>query len=260
VIVEIDPRRLTSAAIPAEDQPPLPVDPDRMKIRQSAAQLLEVIAGRHPQVLVGVASSIICNLRNSRLSRSAGMFRDRVSSTKKARSQSSRKLTITRLASSSWSYVPLNGTYGKCRPWSRAIPRLCPSRREDMLDLVLSLRPPRDWRASDGARFEIHVEKARGLHGDATDPIEARLETDVIGNPRWSWRPVNESELARVAALLKGGLTVPGLSAALQMSFPTSTELDTRRAIAISSFPTVMRSTTASTIGRLQSVTFLNQD
>ena len=52
----------------------------------------------------------------------------------------------------------------------------------------------------------MHFDKERGLHGDATDPIEARLETDEIGNPRWSWRPVNESELERVAALLKDGL------------------------------------------------------
>jgi hypothetical protein len=80
------------------------------------------------------------------------------------------------------------------------------SQREDMLDIVLSLRPPRDHKPSDGARFEIHFEKARGLHGEATNPIEARLETDANGNPRWNWRPVNESELQRVAALLKDGL------------------------------------------------------
>jgi putative DNA primase/helicase len=80
------------------------------------------------------------------------------------------------------------------------------SRREDVLDTVLALRRPSDWRVRDGARFEIHFEKARGLHGDAVDPIEARLETDAGGNPRWSWKPVNESELQRVAALLKDGL------------------------------------------------------
>src|SRR5260370_23339612 len=50
VIVEIEPRRLASAAIPSEDQPPLPIDADRVEVRQSAVQLLEVIAGRHAQV------------------------------------------------------------------------------------------------------------------------------------------------------------------------------------------------------------------
>jgi putative DNA primase/helicase len=81
-----------------------------------------------------------------------------------------------------------------------------PSQREDMLDLVLALRPPADYQPRDGARFEIHFEKARGLHGDAVMPIEARLETDTNGLARWSRRPVQDGELGRVAALLKGGL------------------------------------------------------
>src|SRR5690242_6857647 len=41
------------AAVPPKDQPPLTVAADRVEPRQIAAQLLEVIAGRHPQVLVG---------------------------------------------------------------------------------------------------------------------------------------------------------------------------------------------------------------
>src|SRR5271154_437317 len=43
VIVQINPVRLAALAIPAENQPPLLI----------AAQLLEVIAGRHAQVLIG---------------------------------------------------------------------------------------------------------------------------------------------------------------------------------------------------------------
>src|SRR5437660_4263265 len=53
VVVEIDAFCLASAAVPMEDQPPLAVDADRVEPRQIAAQLLEVIAGRHPQVLIG---------------------------------------------------------------------------------------------------------------------------------------------------------------------------------------------------------------
>ena len=41
------------------------------------------------------------------------------------------------------------------------------NRREDVLDLVMALRQPADWHPSDGARFEIHFEKTRGLKGDA---------------------------------------------------------------------------------------------
>ena len=63
-----------------------------------------------------------------------------------------------------------------------------------------------DYQPQDGARFEIHFEKARGLYGDAVDPIEARLETDQAGVARWSWRPVQLGQLERVAALLRQGL------------------------------------------------------
>src|SRR5258708_2929278 len=52
VVVEIDTFCLASAAVPPEDQPPLAVDADRVEPCQIAAQLLEVIAGRRPQVLI----------------------------------------------------------------------------------------------------------------------------------------------------------------------------------------------------------------
>jgi hypothetical protein len=45
VVVEIDACRFTSAAIPFEDEPPLLVDADRMKVGQLAAQFFEMIAG-----------------------------------------------------------------------------------------------------------------------------------------------------------------------------------------------------------------------
>jgi len=53
---------------------------------------------------------------------------------------------------------------------------------------------------------ELHVEKARGLAGAVLDPIEARLSLDDEGRTRWSWGPVDEQDLHRVAALLRQGL------------------------------------------------------
>ena len=55
------------------------------------------------------------------------------------------------------------------------------NRREDVLDLVMALKRPADHQPKDGARFEIHFEKARGLYGEAVEPIEARIETDAVG-------------------------------------------------------------------------------
>ncbi len=92
------------------------------------------------------------------------------------------------------------------------------SRREDVLDIVMALRRPADYRPRQGARFEIHFEKTRGLYGEATEPIEARLETDVQGVARWSWRAAGQSNLERVAGLLKAGLSAARAARLLGLS------------------------------------------
>jgi len=83
------------------------------------------------------------------------------------------------------------------------------NRREDVLDLVLALRRPDDYTPSEGARLEIHFEKARGLFGDAVEPIEARLDPDGGDAPdgaRWTWQPARTDKLTQLVALLKDGL------------------------------------------------------
>lgn len=49
------------------------------------------------------------------------------------------------------------------------------SRKEDVLDSVVSLRRPIDYDASQGARFEVHFGKARGFWGEDAEPFEAML-------------------------------------------------------------------------------------
>jgi RecA-family ATPase len=61
------------------------------------------------------------------------------------------------------------------------------SQKEDVLDLVLALRQPADYSQSEGVRFELHVEKARGLCGPAVEPIEARLSFLPDGQMQWQW-------------------------------------------------------------------------
>ncbi|MEI6200519.1 MAG: AAA family ATPase [Enhydrobacter sp.] len=83
------------------------------------------------------------------------------------------------------------------------------SRREDVLDMVIALRRPSDYEPKDGARFEVHLEKARGLYGPVTDPFEARLQPDALGTPVWNWEPLRDAEFARAVALFKDGIS-PG--------------------------------------------------
>lgn len=81
------------------------------------------------------------------------------------------------------------------------------SRREDVLDTSISLRHAADYSPTDGAKFEIHLEKARGVHGDAAKPFEAKLETRD-GVAVWTTRELEDANRARVEALLEDGLSV----------------------------------------------------
>lgn len=92
------------------------------------------------------------------------------------------------------------------------------SRREDVLDLVLALRRPADYAPDQGARFELHFEKARGLHGDAVAPFEARLVTDGNGLARFQWGPLTATDFDRAVPLFQSGASVREAAAALSLS------------------------------------------
>lgn len=47
--------------------------------------------------------------------------------------------------------------------------------KEDIMDTVISLRRPREYAMAEGARFEVHLTKARGIVGDEAKPFEACL-------------------------------------------------------------------------------------
>jgi len=68
------------------------------------------------------------------------------------------------------------------------------SRREDVLDTVISLRRPSDYEPVEGARFEVHIEKGRGMAGDDLKPFEARFE--VRDNAAvWTMREIEDAKL-----------------------------------------------------------------
>jgi putative DNA primase/helicase len=81
------------------------------------------------------------------------------------------------------------------------------SRREDVLDTSFCLRRPSDYSLAQGARFEVHIEKARGIHGELVLPFEARLELSD-GTAAWSMKDVEDADRLRVTALLATGMTV----------------------------------------------------
>jgi putative DNA primase/helicase len=86
------------------------------------------------------------------------------------------------------------------------------SRREDALDLVIGLRRPADYSPEQGARFEVHIEKARTLVGDGALPFEGVVEAFVSESGRagirWVVRDLKPPVLHRAAELFRAGHTV----------------------------------------------------
>lgn len=80
------------------------------------------------------------------------------------------------------------------------------SKREDILDTVIALKRPDDYKPKDGAVFQIHFEKARGFLGSATEPIEVQLATRSDGLQEWITRPVANSSYDQIVSLTNQGV------------------------------------------------------
>jgi len=96
------------------------------------------------------------------------------------------------------------------------------SRREDALDTVIGLRRPADYSPAQGARFEVHVEKARSLTGGGALPFEAAVQpfVDTSGKPgiKWVVRDLRPPVLLQAAELFGQGRTVREVAALLGLS------------------------------------------
>jgi putative DNA primase/helicase len=90
------------------------------------------------------------------------------------------------------------------------------SRREDVLDTVISLRRPADYSPDQGARFEVHFEKSRGFYGNAAQPFEACYEVRD-GAAVWTRTEIVDAERARVVAALRDGMSIRETADALGM-------------------------------------------
>jgi hypothetical protein len=94
------------------------------------------------------------------------------------------------------------------------------SRREDVLDTVLNLRRPQDYSASQGARFEVHIEKGRSLFGQDAEPFEAQLEV-VDGVAAWSIVDQVDPVAERAIELLRARRPLRAIEAELGISRST---------------------------------------
>jgi putative DNA primase/helicase len=79
------------------------------------------------------------------------------------------------------------------------------SKREDILDTVIVLKRPENYKAKDGAVFEIHFEKARGFLGEDAQPFEAQLVTQLNGTLEWITRSLSDTSYDQVINLANQG-------------------------------------------------------
>jgi hypothetical protein len=89
------------------------------------------------------------------------------------------------------------------------------SRREDVLDVVIAIRRPSDYRHDEGARFELHIEKGRSLFGKEAAPFEAALTADAHGAPLWTVRDVEIHQQEQILELHGLGMKPADIAAEL---------------------------------------------
>jgi hypothetical protein len=95
------------------------------------------------------------------------------------------------------------------------------SKKEDILDTVLTLKRPAEYNPADGAVFEVHFEKTRDMHGDDAKPFEARLQTDENGASSWAFNSVEDSTFDRVVTLANEGLKQHEIAEELEINKST---------------------------------------
>ena len=84
------------------------------------------------------------------------------------------------------------------------------SRREDVLDTVITMKRPKGYKEQDGACLEIFFEKNRALFGDEVKPFGAYLESkkndDGIESFEWICKSLEDSTFDTVCGLASEGL------------------------------------------------------
>lgn len=99
------------------------------------------------------------------------------------------------------------------------------SRREDLLDTVITLKHPADYNPSQGLRCEVHFEKTRGMLAEGAKPFEVRLGSGEDGRAVWTLRDLETAKAAQAAELFVTGMSVRDVAEELGISRSTAHRL-----------------------------------
>lgn len=102
------------------------------------------------------------------------------------------------------------------------------SKREDILDTVITLQQPKGYRQDQGAYFEVHYEKARDFCGIDAEPFSVRLSVaDENSVSQWVIEEVSaDEETVAVARYLNEGKTIAEITVATGLS---KSQVETRK-------------------------------
>lgn len=105
-----------------------------------------------------------------------------------------------------------------CHHDSKASAQRGTSKREDILSQSIHLVRPADYAAEQGARFEVHFTKARGVHGAAAEPYEAWLRSDPEGRQEWAVRGLGAIKVEQARAMQREGQSIRKIAEELGVS------------------------------------------
>jgi hypothetical protein len=92
------------------------------------------------------------------------------------------------------------------------------SRREDLLDTVITLKHPADYAPNEGLRCEVHFEKTRAMLGEAAKPFEVKMQSGPDGRAIWSIRELDDAKAEQATELFEGKATVRDVAEELGIS------------------------------------------
>jgi putative DNA primase/helicase len=92
------------------------------------------------------------------------------------------------------------------------------SRREDMLDSVVTLKHPSDYLPSEGLRCVVEYEKSRGFYGEDARAFEVKMSEGPSGESVWTVTDPEASAKSRALTMLAEGGSVRDVAEEVGMS------------------------------------------
>jgi putative DNA primase/helicase len=92
------------------------------------------------------------------------------------------------------------------------------SKREDLLDTVVTLKHPSDYDHSQGLRCEVHFEKTRAQLGDAAKSFEVTMQGDPTNGAKWTERSLEDANTQKATELFSAGASVRDVAEELGIS------------------------------------------